>query len=115
MRSEEVTPEHPLTSLLLTLRRDRLVTEYPLEPLDSTSTALLARQVAGRDLPLSVASVLYQETEGNPLFVVETVRARTLEQQREAFPAHALYSEEGASAAQLLPATIQAVISARPA
>ena len=113
MRSEEVIPEHPLTSLLLTLRHDRLVTECPLEPLDSTSTALLARQVAGRDLPVSLARVLYQETEGNPLFVVETVRARALEQQREPFPTHSTYNHESASAAPLLPATIQAVIAAR--
>jgi DNA-binding SARP family transcriptional activator len=113
MRSEEVTPEHPLTSWLLTLRRDRLVTECPLAPLDATATALLARQVAGRDLPVSLASVLYQETEGNPLFVVETVRAGVLERQREPLPTHLTSNDEGASTAPLIPATIQAVIAAR--
>ena len=114
MRSEEVIPEHPLMALLLTLRRERLVTEQTLEPLDSTRTALLARHVAGRDLPLPVASVLYQETEGNPLFVVETVRAGALEQQREPCPTSPTYNDDDtASAASLLPPTVQAVIAAR--
>jgi len=113
MRSEEVTPEHPLTSLLLTLRRGRLVTEQTLEPLDSTSTALLARHVAGRDLPLPVASALYQETEGNPLFVVETVRAGALGQQKGPFPTSPTNNDALASFASLLPPTVQAVIAAR--
>jgi predicted ATPase len=46
-----------------------------LHPLDAAETAQLATKVAGRELDMDSAMRLYRETEGNPLFVVETVRA----------------------------------------
>ncbi len=74
-RPEETGPDHPLTSLRLALHRSRQFTEMELSPLDEAETATLAGHVAGRELPPALAARLYQETEGNPLFVVETVRA----------------------------------------
>lgn len=74
-RSEEVTPDHPLAGLVLELRSlDRLV-EISLEPLDQAETILLAELACGDKLAPDVTARLYQETEGNPLFVVESVRA----------------------------------------
>jgi predicted ATPase len=74
-RAEEVLPPHPLHTLLLHLRGTIRVTELNLQPLDAAETAKLAAQLARRELDIDLAMRLYRETEGNPLFVVETMRA----------------------------------------
>lgn len=76
VRSEEVGHHHPYHGLLLALQRDEQVTELPLGPLDAAETAALAAAIAGQPLTPTQSVELYQETEGNPLFVVETVRAQ---------------------------------------
>ncbi|MGD2146624.1 MAG: AAA family ATPase [Anaerolineae bacterium] len=65
----------PLTSLLHGLRRDEQLTEIPLSPLTLAETGTLATHVSGRKLGQNLLECLYGETEGNPLFIVETVRA----------------------------------------
>ncbi|MFQ6102464.1 MAG: ABC transporter substrate-binding protein [Anaerolineae bacterium] len=75
LRPEETGADHPLASLLSALRRSGGLTEIELGPLDEAETASLGAHVAGRKLDPAMATHLYQETEGNPLFVVETVRA----------------------------------------
>jgi tetratricopeptide (TPR) repeat protein len=74
-RSEELDPAHPLPALLRHLRSASQLTEIALEPLDAAETAALAAQVANRAFDVDAATRLYHETEGNPLLVVETVRA----------------------------------------
>jgi DNA-binding SARP family transcriptional activator/tetratricopeptide (TPR) repeat protein len=75
IRLDEIDAQHPVARLVTALRRtDRLV-EIPLAPLDAAETAKLAAAIAGRDLDASAAFRLFSQTEGNPLFVVETVRA----------------------------------------
>jgi DNA-binding SARP family transcriptional activator/predicted ATPase len=74
-RSEELDAAHPLSSLLLHLRGGSRLAEIPLEPLDAAETAELAAQVGSHALDANAATRLYRETEGNPLFVVETVRS----------------------------------------
>ncbi len=74
-RAEEVPPQHPLRSLLLYLRSAIHVTELALQPLDAAETAKLAAHLAGRELNVDSVMRLYRETEGNPLFVVETIRS----------------------------------------
>jgi predicted ATPase/DNA-binding SARP family transcriptional activator len=74
-RPEEVDHAHPLTPLLLELRSRDQVTEIELEPLDADETTILAEQAAGRQLDSDEAARLHVYTEGNPLFVLETVRA----------------------------------------
>lgn len=112
-RIEEIPPQHPLRTLLLHLRATIGVTEIALQPLDAAETAELAARLIRRDLEVSAAMRLYHETEGNPLFVVETVRAG-FEQISE--------SEEGTNsrihhpqtdATHALPPRVQAVISGR--
>ena len=97
-RREELEPHHPLHDLLTGLHRLECVTEIPLARLTAEETALLAERVAGRPLALPEADRLYDETEGNPLFVVETLRAG--------------WNGAGATHAAL-PAKVQAVIEAR--
>jgi DNA-binding SARP family transcriptional activator/predicted ATPase len=75
VRAEEVSGQHPLTTLLHDLLRVTDVTEIPLRPLDAGETAKLAANMAGEELGADQATQLYRETEGNPLFVVETIRS----------------------------------------
>jgi DNA-binding SARP family transcriptional activator len=74
-RPEEIDHTHPLVSSLQALRLDEQVTEIDLPPLDEGATQTLASLVAGMEIGVTNAQILYRETEGNPLFVVETVRA----------------------------------------
>ncbi len=74
-RSEELDAAHPLPALLRQLRTAAQLAEIALEPLDAAETAELAAQVGSRAFDAAAATRLYRETEGNPLFIVETVRA----------------------------------------
>ncbi len=78
IRSTEIDSRHPLISWLMDFRRTDQLTEIELGPLDEPDTALLAAYIAGAELNSDTASQLYRETEGNPLFIVETVRAGEL-------------------------------------
>lgn len=78
-RSEEVEAAHPLPPLLRQLSGDARLTEIALLPLDAAETARLADLVGTRPLDTETATRLYHATEGNPLFVVETVRAESAE------------------------------------
>jgi len=64
---------HPLTTLMSALRRDGQLTELALGPLDPDETASLAGRMVEHALTAEQAAHLFQETEGNPLFVVESV------------------------------------------
>jgi DNA-binding SARP family transcriptional activator len=107
VRPEELTLDHPLASLLAALRSSRQVTEIMLGPLNPVDTASLASQVAKRGLALDVVTDLYQETEGNPLFIVETVRMGVGESTGTQ---HRSNADPRSSR---LPSTVQAVIAAR--
>jgi predicted ATPase len=75
VRPEETGRTHPLASLLSDLRQSGQVVELPLSPLTAEETAALAAQVANRPLDAADSGALYRATKGNPLFVVESVRA----------------------------------------
>jgi predicted ATPase/DNA-binding SARP family transcriptional activator len=76
-RSEELEADHPLPTLLRHLRSASRLVEIALEPLDAAETAALAGQVGNQAFDSEAATRLYRETEGNPLFIVETVRAES--------------------------------------
>ena len=76
-RSEELDAAQPLPALLRQLRSASQLAELALEPLDAAETAALAAQVADRAFDADAATRLYRQTEGNPLFIVETVRAES--------------------------------------
>lgn len=75
VRLEEVDDQHALTALLLQLRRAGQVTELALDRLDAAETAALAAQAANQPLEAKSVTQIYEQTAGNPLFVVEMVRA----------------------------------------
>jgi DNA-binding SARP family transcriptional activator len=74
-RAEDADRHQPLIELIAGLRALGLTTELELERLTREATADLAATLASRALDDEDAAALFRETEGNPLFVVEAVRA----------------------------------------
>jgi DNA-binding SARP family transcriptional activator/predicted ATPase len=79
-RVEETGRDHPLGKLLLELRQSAHLSEFSIPPLSIDETAALADQIATRECDPEFLHRLFQTTKGNPLFVVESVRA-SLEDQ----------------------------------
>lgn len=75
IRQEEIDSNPSLRDFLLDMRREDFASETILGPLQHSETLSIAESIAGRSLSSSEASRLHDETEGNPLFVVESVRA----------------------------------------
>jgi serine/threonine protein kinase/tetratricopeptide (TPR) repeat protein len=99
LRSEELTNEHPLQSLLATLRREGQLTQISLERLTAAEAATLAAQLAGRELDAEVATV--------------RLGLGALEDRGWQGSSSAESKEQGAAQQTRLPPTIQAVITAR--
>ena len=109
---ESCTPE--LATLLAALRRDGLLTEIELGPLDAGATAALVGHVAGRPLDPGLADLLFQGSEGNPLFVVEMVQAGLAQggaggRERQT----AVHAQAMTAAPRPLPAKVRQVIEHR--
>jgi tetratricopeptide (TPR) repeat protein len=75
LRPEETVSDGPLAAVFSDLRRKGQLTEITLDRLDQEATISLADNLSDRDLDEVTAARLYRETEGNPLFIVEMVRA----------------------------------------
>ncbi len=75
VRAEETGREHPFTRFVAGLRQAEMVTEIALEPLDAEETAELARLESAGPLERGRLEEIFRATRGNPLFVLETVRA----------------------------------------
>ena len=107
LRTEELPGRQGLGEMLDGLRHDGQLTEIRLGPLAEAESLALARNVAGRPLEPELTAALYRETEGNPLFIVEMVRAAILGPQA---------GENGPAAAPErwgLPPAVQRAIAAR--
>lgn len=105
MRVESVV-EQTLDTLLMSLRRNQLITETELTALDAAETAALIAHVTGEEIDPSVAMQLYRESEGNPLFVVETARSELLSDI-------GAYEAETSTVGLPLPPVIHTVIESR--
>jgi DNA-binding SARP family transcriptional activator/tetratricopeptide (TPR) repeat protein len=74
-RREDLDEHHPLVTIANGLAAtDRLV-EVPVPRLDPSGSAQLASHLLGADLDEAITLALHTGTEGNPLFIVESVRA----------------------------------------
>ncbi len=78
-RSEELSPDaegrpHPLLETLRLMRREDLLREIKLPHLDQADVAALAEKMVGGSLHSELADKLAEESQGNPLFVVESLR-----------------------------------------
>jgi predicted ATPase len=81
-RSEEAENNPAYTRLQSALSQEGTYLELELGPLDERDAARLADHAAGKPLESDLSSLIYQETEGNPLFIIETVRAELFKQSR---------------------------------
>src|SRR5579885_1138450 len=75
LRSEETGRDHPATRLRRELAQSGQVTEIPLAPLSGVETSALVRRIAGHSIAPDDVDHLYRTTRGNPLFIVESIRA----------------------------------------
>jgi ATP/maltotriose-dependent transcriptional regulator MalT len=70
-RSDEIPRGHPLRRLKRDLRRTGRLRELVLGPLNAEETALLSAQILGGAPSPSLATDLYERTQGVPFFVEE--------------------------------------------
>jgi predicted ATPase len=75
VRAEDTGREHPYSRFLAGLRQSGIVLEVPLEPLNAQETAELACLESANPMESGNLGEIFQATRGNPLFVVESVRA----------------------------------------
>lgn len=75
VRSEELASDHALLSWQQALARLMPVQKIGLGRLAHADTAALASSILGHSLEQQTVASLHRETEGNPLFTVEMVRA----------------------------------------
>ncbi len=127
VRVDEMLSNPGLGKLLMDLRNLGLVTEITLLPLDAAETARLAEQVLGREIQVETALRLFDDTEGNPLFILETLQSRyepadAQEDQETRFRQYpkkginkqgAISAESPGSQSLGLPPKVYAVIAAR--
>lgn len=98
-RDDEIGEDHPVATLQRRLAKDATLTTLALGRLGPEATAEVAAVAGVRSLDADDALRLWNETEGNPLFVIEAVRA-------------GFGSAEAVGRAVLTP-TVQAVIRTR--
>jgi ABC-type transport system substrate-binding protein len=114
-RTSEVDSRHPLHRMLESFRGDRRFAALTLGPLSpSEHRHLLETLVGAPAVKDSLATRLYEGTEGNPFFVTELVRS-LLDSggiRRDESGAFSLSLEVGISA-DALPATIQQAVGKR--
>lgn len=115
VRSEEVDEAHPLNGLVRSLHRDERVTEIALDRLDFEATSALAAYIADHLLEPAQAQVLFRQTEGHPLFVVEMMRADLLASFARADSGFAPVAggQAMAEGTNHLPPKVQSVLMAR--
>jgi DNA-binding SARP family transcriptional activator/predicted ATPase len=75
VRAEETGREHPFTRFMARLRESGNAVELPLAPLDAHETAELAQLESAKPLERGNLGEIFRATRGNPLFVIESVRA----------------------------------------
>ncbi len=102
VRLEEIPEHHPLVRLVDALGHDQAVTTVPLDRFDEATTATLAARLGAEDtIDQELAARLWRETEGNPLFVIEALRAGISSDRRQAVLTPTMRAVLGARLGQL--------------
>lgn len=78
-RSEALTVDaqgrpHPLVETLRQMKREDLYKEIKLPNLDQTHVSAIAKSMLGGNLQQELVEKLTKESQGNPLYIVETLR-----------------------------------------
>jgi predicted Ser/Thr protein kinase len=74
-REMELDLEHPLNDTLSQMNRERLFYRLPLRRLTEDDTRALLSGLFDADISTELAGAVYRETEGNPFFIEEVVKA----------------------------------------
>ena len=111
VRTDEIDEAHPLYRLRQPLARHDKFTELPLSPLTASATTALATQVIEQNLADDTTKQLFRETAGNPLFVIETMRATPETAVATPLPPHPGQNAEQKQ--RFVPAKIYSVIQVR--
>ncbi len=74
-REMELDLEHPLGDALSQMNRERLFYRLPLRRLSEDDTRALLSGLFDADISGELAGPVYRETEGNPFFIEEVVKA----------------------------------------
>lgn len=82
-RDNEVVRGSALLETLGGLRRDACVDRFRLRGLDEEGIGALAGHMLGRPLPRQVLAAIFEQTDGNPLFVIELLKV-LIEESRDA-------------------------------
>jgi DNA-binding SARP family transcriptional activator/tetratricopeptide (TPR) repeat protein len=78
-RREDIDARHPAAELIAGLQALERFSEIALERLTREETAMLAQRITGRAPAETDVRRLYEDSEGNPLFIVEALRAGATE------------------------------------
>ena len=78
-RTEDLTADaegrpHPLVETMRLMRREDLFQELKIANLDETNVSHLAKNMLGGELKQDFTEELAKESQGNPLFIVESLR-----------------------------------------
>ena len=73
-RDVELDVSRPLVATMDRMVRGRTVERLPLKRFDREGVARMVEALAGRPAPDGVVEVVFEETEGNPFFVMEVFR-----------------------------------------
>ncbi|MCB0056574.1 MAG: tetratricopeptide repeat protein, partial [Caldilineaceae bacterium] len=115
LRSEESAANPALAAQLAQWQaefiRARQLTEIELGPLSENATLALADRVAGRPFDRALGPLLYQSTEGHPLFIVEMVRAGFSRESKQMLSVN--HAANALRDASTLPARVRQVLTAR--
>lgn len=109
-RDTDLTRKHPLQNVLVELNRERLVTRLPLRHLDRQAVEEMIRAMCTTQVAPAVVEAIYRETEGNPFFVEEVVKA--LAQEDALHPEKAPWPVRD-QATMYIPQSIRATIGRR--
>ena len=112
VRPEDATANSALRAFVSALGRDGQITELEIGPLNASESVAVAEAVTGVSLSPDEAAQLFQETEGNPLVVVETARAGEWLAESGQWRA-AILQPHSAADAHALPPRVHAVIHTR--
>ena len=102
-RDVDPIPGQPLTAMLAEVAREPLARRLPLRGLSESNVAEYVERTASQIASPELAVALHEKTEGNPLFVGETVRLLALEGVRP----------EWAGAKIVIPQSVRDVIARR--
>lgn len=74
-RETELDRAHPLAKSLVDWNRERLVTRIPLKRFDAAETSAQLDALLGEHVSADFGQAVHRETEGNPFFVEEVLKA----------------------------------------